>query len=386
MGVLASRRARVGVVLALVGAALAAGWVWLTAPVRSALPLRRVFGSPGGEVWSVGFSPDGAVLAVNSADDDAVVLYDVASGRVRSRLNHAQVFNHAAAFSPDGRRLAVQSERDVKVFDTATGALVTRLPRKGPTSRLSNLQFSPDGTTFTAIDWMEGTNISTPTLRAWETSGWAERPLGPTRYAPRSGQVALAPDGRTLAEDDPGAAAIVLHDLLTGEAKGSLAKPMPVSASVLRLYFSPDGRTLVATIRDGSLAVWDVPTGRLRATPRGHTPGYQPFLWEFGPDTGTLATMGLWLNRPMSLTEHLSLAVSKISFGSGRLWKYQRNVPVEVIVWDVASGRPRLILPGKGNPVISPDGRSLATSEPDGTVKLWDLPGARGSKLAEDRQ
>ena len=59
------------------------------------------------DVNAVAFSPDGRLLATGS-DDYMAQVWEVASGRERSRITHHD-WVRGVAFSPDGRQLATAS-------------------------------------------------------------------------------------------------------------------------------------------------------------------------------------------------------------------------------------------------------------------------------------
>jgi WD40 repeat protein len=150
-------------------------------------------------VWSATFSPDSRLLASCSADR-TVRLWPIApltlaslpseGGELRGRgcrvlRGHTdEVF--AAAFHPDGRRLATAGrDRAIWLWDLARGEEVARLP--GHTSYVWSLAFSPDGATLAS-------GSGDFTVRLWDTV-----PLK-TRYQARREAEALRPEAERVVE------------------------------------------------------------------------------------------------------------------------------------------------------------------------------------------
>ncbi len=120
---------------------------------------------------ALAFSPDGKCLATSALDSATtsgdILIWDISSGSVRSRLKGHTATVRCVAFSPDGQRLAStaqpanQSHGEVKMWDLATGSELLTLKSNGMLSTQQLLSFSPDGrrlfaqNRFSTSDWVQ---------------------------------------------------------------------------------------------------------------------------------------------------------------------------------------------------------------------------------------
>jgi WD40 repeat protein len=288
------------------------------------------------------FSADGRLLATTGMGSrpEEIILWEVATGRERSRLRGHSGRVTCLAFSADGRTLATGGEdRTVKRWDVATGRRLSSVKGKVGTVRFLGLaadgktvalagqrtfpdRFGPAGWTLAVMDADTGREVSFGRLSP------------PFVYS-----LALSADGKTLAASvavpevmNRSVPALKVWDLAT---KGERALLKGLNANAAFLAFAPDGRTLASAMNGQILYLWDVPAGRFRAAWRG---AFGPL--GFTADGRTLLTRG----------------------------------PAGAKLWDVAAGRERFVFPGAfGKVAISPDGRTLA-SDGGGALKLWDVP------------
>jgi WD40 repeat protein len=144
-------------------------------------------------IWGVVLSPDAALAACDSQDDDMVYLWDVTAGKELRRVSRQASGSISLAFSADGRTLATQDGRTVRLWEVATGLERRSLRLPGLTAAVA---FSPGGRllawagasanndkfTVNLLDLASG-----KPLRAW---------AGHQSYI---GALAFSPDGRRLA-------------------------------------------------------------------------------------------------------------------------------------------------------------------------------------------
>jgi WD40 repeat protein/mono/diheme cytochrome c family protein len=208
-------------------------------------------------VYAVAFSPDGRWIATASYDK-LVRLWDASTGaEVRTLKDHIDAV-YALAFTPDGKRLVSgAADRTVKIWDPATGA------------RLYSLSEPLDGVNAIAID-PSGTKVAAggldKTIRIWslgETGGTLIESL--MAHEDAILRLAWSPDGRTLAS---AAADRTLKFFRAADLSELYALPGQ-SDWTYGLEFSPDGSVLAVGRFDGSLAL--VPASRLSETPVAST-------------------------------------------------------------------------------------------------------------------
>jgi len=156
------------------------------------------------------------------------------------------------------------------------------------------------------------------------------------------------------------------------------------TSTVSSVTFSPDGKTLASASFDRTVKLWDVATGKERATFQGHTEEVRDVA--FSPDGKTLATANLnktvklldvATGRECSTLQGHTDGVLSVVFNSAGKTLASASLDKTVKLWDVATGKERASLQGHTDWVWSvtfrPDGKTLASASVDETVKLWDV-------------
>jgi RNA polymerase sigma factor (sigma-70 family) len=371
--------------------------------------IRQLLRPQAGEnAWATGlaFAPDGKTLA-SGGGERTIVVWELGTGKVLRELKGHQSASLAVAFSPDGRTLAsAGADQTVRLWDVTAGQEIH--PPQGHQHTVCSVAFSPDGRILASggVDqtirlWEPTTGKEIRQLRGlrgyvmvafspdgktlaskgldglclWETATGKE--IRQLREGPAPGRaLAFSPDGTMVAS---GGAPIHLWHLATGQQTRQLPGPQQL---VSVFAFSPDNKRLASGETDGSIRLWDVATGR--ETQRFFGDQSEISFLTFSPDGKTLAASSSGIIRWWDLTTskevyQLPLRGGPPAFSpDGRTLAYGNNQGT-VTIWEVFTGKKCYEFAGHRGWVsavaFSPDGRSLASGSTDTTILVWDVSG-----------
>jgi WD40 repeat protein len=358
---------------------------------------------------SAAISPDGGWLAVGMGDQ-AVQVYDLASGKEARRLSQVQL--GSLVFSPDSRRLYTQGQGGIISWQFDGFQEVVRLPHHQQAWNPIDFAFSPDGKLLASSDPQKDL------VYLWDPATGNRRfsldRLGIINDVPRTHQVhgewqagVFSPDSQRLVLEQ---SEIRIPDATTGgeiakysalgiydTATGKLVSRITGLDAQIAVGFRPGGLSLLTTGSDGVRKVWNPATGALQETipapvwlaplqvknglfsPEGkwfcgHGQDQIPRVWEVSTGREVLQ-LGPQAISPNYLVTVFSstgqyLAVTRASMSE----EGQDDSPA--LVWEVASGRqlasvahPRQVT----KPVFDPTGRLLAVATRDNFVHVVEL-------------
>ncbi|MBI5211463.1 MAG: caspase family protein [Elusimicrobia bacterium] len=332
--------------------------------------------------WAFGpgsFSPDGKLLAV-AGPGSAATLWDTSTGaQVRTFQGHAKSVV-TAVISPDGRLLATGSyDKTAKLWDLASGALLKTFAGHG--EGIDSLAFAPDGRTL-----VTGSNDNSAKL--WDLATGAALKTIRTEMGPVMA-AAFSPDGSRLVTSS--CFALKLWRLSTGKEVRSFSHDW---TAVRHLSVSPDGGFLAVVSMDG-LTVWDLAAGRRLPSFPGDGRSAEPAeviaggagMFVATPDS--IKVYGLPPKEERrSIPGHSPFALSS----DGKVLALTKNKEDAVVLWDVAASAPVRTFADTadsyyGRVALGPDGRFLATARSkEAGVKLWDALSGERLRTLEDGQ
>jgi WD40 repeat protein len=321
--------------------------------------LSKPYTAPEGGVQSPAFSPDGRTLALavhcaidacgaDGRAENFVDLIDPTTGERRRRFVLPPLPNRPfwesvlVRFQPNGRDVIVQ-QTDV-AFPDGPASRIWRLDAATGTAEGPPLELGSHAARklVTTADRSRAFVTSPGDDTTWEIDPTTLRVL---RTHPVGGHAgAVSADGRLFALGSQDGS-VRLLDLEKGDVRRFHGRQ---EGGNMQLTFTPDASTLVAADDSGEIIVWDVERGAIRE----RFPGPAGDVWD--------------------------LAVSS----DGRTL-YSTAPDARMRIWDLAGERrldtrfdagPPMILDDQSPKglALSPDGRTLAVTQKEGTVDLVD--------------
>ena len=265
------------------------------------------------------------------------------------------------ALSPDGNRALRGTYDDVSMVSIPEGKQLWSRGMRDTTA----LAFSPDGRTFVRVSDYGG---------AWLHDAASGQALATWSDDEENGfeRAVFSPDGRLAALAASSSAEVWIVDVGSGETRATLGG----TGWLTTLAFSADGKRLLA-FGSSELRVWDVGSGRVLFYEKD-------WRWNACFVDGDLSVA--WLGGDKGRLERLELrrdgappagpvAGAPAQWGRARPGDPQRVVihhdrPYTSVI-DVAAGQETHRLEGRGDLLLSADGRRLLVAG-DGSWGVWD--------------
>lgn len=339
-------------------------------------------------------------------------------------------------FSPDGKLLAIPTKQSVKLYDSTSGAFVAELVPQDRWREdwIGNIRFSADSNTL-AANTVGGDRIRIWDIKTLKQKALISDVVRDSfRFDSFSGHrgqmIAVVPKAKIKTRDliigAKDEKIIEVWDIVTGQMKKAFE--LPNSRTPLSMEFSPDGKTLIISSAPDLIFVYDTASWKVLASLKKLSPDSSPVIgFIFSPDSQLVAMVGIssivtiqdmeTYEIRSRLVGHKS-RIEDVAFSPDGEMVATISDDKTIKVWDVATGQLKktltessgtvrfisfspdgrfLSISGakrekvelidvttwkiiatldsrrEAHAVFSPDGQSLAVSNKDGSVTVWDI-------------
>jgi len=287
----------------------------------------------------------------------------------------------AVAYSANSHMIASGSlDRSVRIWNAESGETARTL--QGDPGAVSSVVFLPDGHRLASASlygditiWNVDTGKQLLPIQSAANVSWVS--------SPAVHALAVSPDGTRVASATGGNnAAVTVWSASSGGALATFHGRGGRDEDFQTVAFAPDGKTVVAGTKAGTVYVWDALSGRILHTLTDHAG--QVLSVAISPDGRRLAAAGdgnsvvIWNATSGQFLRSLasgSTLVEAIAFSlDGRFLAVGGNDAI-VELFDLDGGQIVRSLRGHSKAVrslaFSPDGQRLAAGSDDDTIDVW---------------
>ena len=291
-------------------------------------------------VQAVAFTSDGAL--VGACGDRQVRVWDLATGKAKLTLPLVEGDRLADLPSASDVLATIGKDGQLKTWNLQTGKVGVRLP--GSTPRTSDLAVSPDRRFLVSSERVAG-NGSEEIVHIWETTDARERVQMPGGIG-GTATIAISPDNSIVVASSYDAN-VRAWNSRNGELL-TLIEQLPVT--MFAMAFSPDGKTLATGGADRIIYLWDTKTWKLKT--------------QFAGQREMISALAYSPNGKLLLTGGFNAITVKH--------------PVDVILREAASGKVVRTVPAAhrvASVAFSPDGKLAAFTDGQKSVSLLNIVG-----------
>ena len=318
-------------------------------------------------VGSLGFSPDGKLLAVGGYKE--VRLLDSSTGKAIATFGGHADLVRSLAFSPDGKYLAAagglpQRSGEIRIWDVASRQLVRTI--EGHNDCIYSVAWSP----APAV----GVRLAIPSSSVLRNQDNGVRQAAPLQPDGLKGEIIASGSYDKM---------VKLWDAESGKELRNLKDHID---AVFSVAFSPDGKRLASGAQDRTVKVWDVSSGQRLFTLSDAQDGITSVC--FRPDGNQIAAAGydrtiyVW-----NLTETGGDLAKSLIADEDSILALAYSPDGKVLVTSSADNSIRFRDAGTLDPLqavenqpdwvealtVSPDGKWLAAGRYNGTLSLYDM-------------
>ena len=355
------------------------------------------------------FSADRKTLVSLNKSRDTISRLDVKTGqRTVNKMGKRPGYVRLEVYALMQDKIAIGMDTgNIELWDTMTGEKLSTIKeyvgqlsefftfRGIVNNSVLTLAFSPDGKRLASAS-------KDATLQLWDTTGNDEsitlrKHVEGTSELVWTNALAFSTDGKIFASGGTDTT-VQLWDSTTGE---SLATFTGHFSNIDALAFSPDGTTLASGSSGGSVLFWNIKTGQpLQTRITGHSAWVHAVTFYRG-DSSTLASAAdngiitLWdLETSQKTTLQTKSTIDRKRFpycfpylsltfsldgtklaSSGVVVANSSEPWLDYVIrlTDVSNGRELATFPGGGSHLtFSPDGKIVAGTRSNGTIRLWN--------------